>query len=120
MFAGMMKTAQFNVKRMKASCSSGFLEATDTAEYLVSKGLPFRAAHETAALIVRDCIEAGQKHIADRTFGELKKRSKLFDEDIYKALTPAFCVRARDLPGGPAPKEVRRQIKLLRKKFQAR
>ena len=120
MFAGMMKTAQFNVKRMKAGCSGGFLEATDTAEYLVRKGLPFRAAHETAALIVRDCIEAGQKHITNRTIGELKKRSKLFNEDIYKALTPAACVRARDLPGGPAPKEVRRQIKFLRKKFQTR
>ncbi|MDR0300953.1 MAG: argininosuccinate lyase [Treponema sp.] len=120
MFAGMMKSAGFNLKRMKASCSGGFLEATDTAEYLVRKGMPFRAAHETAALIVRDCIEAGQKHIADRTIGELKNKSKLFEEDIYKAITPAACVKARDLPGGPAPKEVRRQIKTLRKKLQAR
>jgi argininosuccinate lyase len=118
MFAGMMKSARFNVKRMKAGCSGGFLEATDTAEYLVRKGLPFRAAHEVSALIVRDCIEAGQKHIADRTIGELKKRSKLFEEDIYKLITPAACVRARDLPGGTAPKEVRRQIKILRKKLQ--
>jgi len=120
MFSGMIKTAQFNIKRMKAACSGGFLEATDTAEYLVRKGVPFRAAHETAALIVRDCIEAGQKHITDRTIDELKKRSKLFENDIYKALTPAACVRARDLPGGPAPKEVRRQIKALRKKLQIR
>jgi argininosuccinate lyase len=120
MFAGMMKSAQFNLKRMKAACSGGFLEATDTAEYLVRKGLPFRAAHEAAALIVRDCIEAGQKHIADRNIGELKKHSKLFEEDIYKAITPAACVKARDLPGGPAPKEVRRQIKVLRKKLQIR
>jgi argininosuccinate lyase len=118
MFSGMMKSANFNLKRMKAACLGGFLEATDTAEYLVRKGLPFRSAHETAALIVRDCIEAGQKHIADRTIGELKKRSVLFEEDIYKAITPAACVKARELPGGPAPKEVRRQIKTLRKKLQ--
>jgi argininosuccinate lyase len=118
MFSGMMKSAKFNLKRMKAACLGGFLEATDTAEYLVCKGLPFRSAHETAALIVRDCIEAGQKHIADRTIGELKKRSVLFEEDIYKAITPAACVKARELPGGPAPKEVRRQIKTLRKKLQ--
>ncbi|MDR1838301.1 MAG: argininosuccinate lyase [Treponema sp.] len=120
MFAGMMQAAQFNLKRMKAACVGGFLEATDAAEYLVRKGLPFRQAHETAALIVRDCIEAGHKHISALSLGELKKRSKLFEEDIYKAITPAACVKGRDLPGGPAPKEVRRQIKILRKKLQTK
>jgi argininosuccinate lyase len=116
MFRGMMRSAQFNVKKMKAACSGGFLEATDAAEYLVRKGMPFRSAHETAALIVRDCIAAGQKRIADRSLAELRRRSKLFDEDIYQAVSPAACVRARSLPGGPAPKEVRRQIKILRKR----
>jgi len=117
MFRGMIGSAEFNVKRMKAACSGGFMEATDAADYLVSKGLPFRTAHETAALIVRDCIEAGQRHIADRSLAELKKRSKLFEEDIYRVLKPAACIRARDLPGGPAPKEVRRQIRVLRKRL---
>jgi len=116
-FAAMIKSAQFNVKRMKAACTGGFLEATDTAEYLVRKGLPFRAAHETAALIVRDCIKAGHKHISALSLGELKKHSRLFEEDIYKALTPTACVKARDLPGGPSPKEVRRQLKVIRKKI---
>jgi argininosuccinate lyase len=118
MFRGMMGSAGFNLKRMKAACSGGFLEATDAAEYLVRKGLPFRKAHETAALAVRDCIEAGQKHIACLSLAELKARSKLFEEDIYRALTPAACVKARSLPGGPAPKEVRRQIRALRKKIR--
>jgi len=118
MFSGMMKSANFNLKRMKAACLGGFLEATDTAEYLVRKGLPFRSAHETAALIVLDCIKAGQKHIMNRTIGELKKRSVIFEEDIYRAITPAACVKARELPGGPAPKEVLRQIKTLRMKLQ--
>jgi argininosuccinate lyase len=117
MFAGMMKSAQFNLKRMKQACTGGFLEATDAAEYLVRKGLPFREAHETVSQIVRDCIEAGQKSISDRTIEELKKRSKLFEEDLFKVITPLSCVKARSLPGGPAPKEVRRQIKLLRKKL---
>jgi argininosuccinate lyase len=116
MFRGMMESASFNVKRMKAACTGGFLEATDAAEYLVRKGLPFRKAHETAALIVRDCIEAGQKAIGDRSLAELKKHSPLFEEDIFKALSPAACIAARDLPGGPAPKEVRRQIRALRKR----
>jgi argininosuccinate lyase len=94
------------------------MEATDAADYLVRKGLPFRTAHETAALIVRDCIDAGLKHIASLSIAQLKKRSKLFEEDIYGALKPAACLRARDLPGGPAPKEVKRQIKMLRKNIE--
>lgn len=118
MFRGMMRDAQFNLKRMKDACSGGFLEATDAAEYLVRKGLPFRKAHEIAALIVRDCIEAGQRRISDRSPAELKARSKLFGDDIYKALNPEACVKARSLPGGPAPKEVRRQIRALRKKIR--
>jgi argininosuccinate lyase len=117
MFRGMMESASFNTERMEAACSGGFLEATDAAEYLVRKGLPFRRAHEAAALIVRDCIEAGKKSIAEQPVAELKKRSELFEADIYAALTPAACVAARSLPGGPAPDEVRRQIKVLREKL---
>jgi argininosuccinate lyase len=111
----MTASAEFNVKKMKAACSGGFMEATDAADYLVRKGLPFRTAHETIALIVRDCIEAGRKHMGEMSLAELKKHSKLFGEDIFGTLKPAACVKARTLPGGPAPKEVRRQIKLLRK-----
>jgi argininosuccinate lyase len=114
MFRGMIGSAEFNIKKMKSACS-GFMEATDAADYLVRKGLPFRKAHETVALIVRDCTEAGQRNITDRSLAELKKRSRLFEEDIYSVLKPVACVRARDLPGGPAPKEVKRQIRALRK-----
>ncbi|MDR0495293.1 MAG: argininosuccinate lyase [Treponema sp.] len=117
-FRGMMGSAEFNVKKMKDACSGGFMEATDAADYLVRKGLPFRKAHETAALIVRDCIDSGLKHIASLSLAQLKKRSKLFEEDIYGALKPAACVRSRNLPGGPAPNEVKRQIRLLRKKIK--
>ncbi|MDR1618340.1 MAG: argininosuccinate lyase [Treponema sp.] len=117
MFRGMMAAASFNCERMEAACTGGFLEATDAAEYLVRKGLPFRRAHETAALIVRDCIEAGRRSIAEQPLAELKKRSELFEDDIYAALSPAACVAARKLPGGPAPGEVRRQIRKLRKKI---
>jgi argininosuccinate lyase len=117
MFAGMMGSAEFNSKKMKSACLGGFMEATDAADYLVRKGLPFRKAHETVALIVRDCIEAEQRGITERSLAELKKRSKLFEEDIYSVLRPGACLRARELPGGPAPKEVKRQIKALRKRI---
>jgi argininosuccinate lyase len=114
MFRGMISSARFNTARMEAACSGGFLEATDAAEYLVRKGLPFRLAHEAAALLVRDCIAAGQRSIAERALPELKERSPLFEADIYEALAPAAMVAARKLPGGPAPEEVLRQIETLR------
>jgi len=117
MFTGMIKSASFNTKRMKAACTGGFLEATDAAEYLVKKGMPFREAHEKAASIVRDCVQKGYKAISSLPINEFKKHSKLFEEDIYRAMTPLSCVKARDLPGGPAPREVKRQIKILRKKY---
>jgi argininosuccinate lyase len=119
MFRGMMAAAEFNTARMKAACVGGFLEATDAAEYLVRKGLPFRKAHEIAALIVRDCVEAGKKTIAECTLEELKKHSPLFEGDIFRALDPEACVKARNLSGGPAPAEVRRQIKTLRRRLGA-
>ncbi|AEF84259.1 argininosuccinate lyase [Treponema primitia ZAS-2] len=114
MFRGMMASARFNKSRMEAACIGGFMEATDAAEYLVRKGLPFRKAHEVAALVVRDCVAAGLTRIADRSLAELKTRSELFEADIYQTITPAACVAARKLPGGPAPEEVRRQIRVLR------
>jgi argininosuccinate lyase len=117
-FRGMMGAARFNTGRMEAACTGGFLEATDAAEYLVKKGLPFRKAHEAAALIVRDCIAAGQRSITQRSLGELKKHSELFEEDIYPALSPRSLVEARSLPGGPAPAELRRQIGVLREKLE--
>jgi argininosuccinate lyase len=117
MFRGMMATARFNTKRMKAACTGGFLEATDAAEYLVKKGLPFRKAHEAAAGIVRDCVAAGQRSITARSLKELKRHSPLFEDDVYRSLSPRAGAMARSLPGGPAPREVKRQIRVLRKKL---
>jgi argininosuccinate lyase len=118
MFRGMMGSARFNTERMAAASTGGFLEATDAAEYLVRKGLPFRKAHEAAALLVRDAIAAGRNSIASLSLAELQSRSPLFEEDVYAALSPAACVRARRFTGGPAPEEVRRQIAELRKSLQ--
>jgi argininosuccinate lyase len=114
MFAGMLKNARWNKERMSNACLGGFGEATDAAEYLVQKGLPFRSAHGIAAQLVRDCIAAGARSIGERTLAQLRERSPLFDDDIYERLLPINCVRARTLPGGPAPEEVRRQIMCLR------
>jgi argininosuccinate lyase len=115
MFRGMISSAAFNTVRMKAACIGGFLEATDAADYLVRKGMPFRLAHETAAAIVRDCIALGKRRISDLSLEDLRKKSPLFGEDIFRALSPLSCVKARKLPGGCAPAEVRKQIKALRR-----
>jgi len=117
MFAGMIGSAGFNVKRMKAACSGGFMEATDAADYLVRKGMPFRKAHETVAAVVRECAGSGIRHISALPPGSLRKHSKLFGEDVYAALKPAAALKARGLPGGPAPAEVRRQIRALLKRL---
>jgi argininosuccinate lyase len=115
MFRGMIRTARWNVRNMEAACTGGFLEATDAAEYLVMKGLPFRKAHEIAAQVVRDCIGAGQRSVAERTLEELQKHSPLFCADIYERLSPLACVNARTMTGGPAPSQTERQISELRR-----
>ncbi len=118
MFRGMMASARFRTDRMKAACLGGFLEATDLAEYLVRKGLPFRKAHEVAALVVRDCVDSGKRTIGDCTLEELRSRSPLIEADLYRALEPASCAAARSLPGGPAPDAVRAQIAELRRRLE--
>jgi argininosuccinate lyase len=117
MFRGMIADSSFNREQMEAACIGGFSEATDAADYLVRKGLPFRKAHEVSALIVRDCIDAGQSCIGERTLEELREHSLLFEEDVFSALTPLACVNARKTPGGVASAEVRRQIAVLRERI---
>ncbi|AEJ19042.1 argininosuccinate lyase [Gracilinema caldarium] len=118
MFRPMMATAQFRKDRMEAACVGGFLEATDVAEYLVRKGLPFRKAHEVAAQVVRDCGAAGQRSIAERTLEELRSRSELFDADLYEVIRPGTALRNRSRSGGPAPEAVQAQIAELRRRLE--
>jgi len=114
-FRGMVASAAFNAVRMKAACAGGFLEATDAAEYLVRRGMPFRKAHETAALLVRDCIASGLVSLGDLPLEKLKEKSELFEEGIYAELKPEACAAGRKTSGGPAPEELRRQIRELRR-----
>jgi len=115
-FRGMVASAAFDTERMKEACEKGFLEATDAAEYLVRKGMPFRKAHDTAASLVRDCIAFGYVSIRDMPLGKLKEKSDLFEEDIYAELRPDACVKRRKTLGGPAPEELRRQMEELRRR----
>jgi argininosuccinate lyase len=116
-FRGMVSSVAFNTVRMKAASVGGFLEATDVAEYLVKKGMPFRKAHEVAALLVRDCIATGLASIGELPLEKLKEKSELFEEDLYAELKPEASVGKRKTSGGPAPEELKRQIKELRQRI---
>ncbi|MDR0396198.1 MAG: argininosuccinate lyase [Oscillospiraceae bacterium] len=101
----MLATAAFHTQRMARRASDGFTNATDAADYLAGKGMPFREAHEVVGGIVRACAsrECG---ITDLTLDELREFSQLFDEDAYEALSMKSCVARRNLPGGPAAESV--------------
>jgi argininosuccinate lyase len=111
-FTQMIFSAEWNTERMALSCVGGFSNATDVAEYLVRKGLPFRSAHEVSAKIVRTCIQKSC-NIEDLPLKTLREASTLIEQDIYKKITPASCVEARNIPGGPAAEQTRAQIEEL-------
>ncbi|MDE7227539.1 MAG: argininosuccinate lyase [Treponemataceae bacterium] len=113
-FEAMIATARWNTQRMAASCDGGFANATDVADYLVRKGLPFRTAHGVAAQAVRLCIARGLGAIEDLPLADLQAISPLFGADIFAQITPRACVEARSVTGGPAKTRVEAQIAALR------
>jgi len=108
---GMLSTLRFNTERMAQAVRQDFSNATDLADYLVRKGLPFREAHEVVGRAVLACIQQG-KFLADCSLEELKGFSPLIEQDIYEAIAPETCVRLRTSQGGTAPAEVERQLRL--------
>lgn len=118
-FTYMISSASFNTEKMAASCESGYLNATDLADYLVRKGIPFREAHAISARAVRIAIEAGVK-LEDLSIEEFQSCSKLIEEDVYKLITSASCAAARKTFGGTAAPSVKKQIAALKKLVQKR
>ena len=94
---------------MRQAASQGFATATDLADYLVKKGLPFRDAHEAVALAVRHCVERGCD-LSDLSLAELQAFSPLVSADVHAVLTLDGSVAARDHVGGTAPAQVRLQV----------
>ena len=111
-FTEMVRTASWNKDIMAAACDGGYLNATDVADYLVRKGLPFRTAHGVSAGLVRISIEKNCR-LEELDFSEYQKASPLFEKDIFDLITPAKCVEIRKTIGGPAPSEVEKQIEKL-------
>lgn len=100
-FCGMLATMKINKNAMLEGAKGGFTNATDVADYLVKKGLPFRDAHAVVGKMVAYCLDTN-KVIDSLTMDEFKDFSLLFDEDIYTAISLETCVNMRKIPGGPA------------------
>ena len=111
-FTQMVKTARWNKKTMAQACDGGYLNATDVADYLVRKGMPFRTAHGVSASLVRLAIEKGCR-LEELDFSEYQKASPLFKKDIFELITPQKCVEIRKTTGGPSPQAVQKQIDQL-------
>ena len=115
-FSEMIKTMKVNRENMKSRAGKGFINATDCADYLVGKNLPFRDAYKITGELVAFCID-NKKTFEDLTVDEFKRFSSLFDEDIYKYLDIDYCVSQRNVYGGPSKSAVEVQIKELQKKI---
>ncbi len=111
----MAQTLKLHPDRTKAACRLGFLLATDVADALARRGLPFREAHALVGRVVTDCLKTNRT-LEDLTLDDWKKFSPLFGTWVTGVLSVEDAVAARRSSGGTAPGEVRRQIALLRKK----
>lgn len=103
LFDGMLATITFNKDIMKVSAMNGFTNATDAADYLVGKGVPFRDAHSIIGRLVIYC-DSNNKAIEDCSLSELKEISEVFEDDVYDAISLSTCVQKRLTKGAPAPK----------------
>ncbi|MDR1272322.1 MAG: argininosuccinate lyase [Clostridiales Family XIII bacterium] len=108
-FTGMLATTVFDADAMKASAKKGFMNATDAADYLAAKGMPFRKAHETIGKLVAYCIEENLS-LEEVPMELLKKISPLFDEGFADAIDITACMKAKASPGGTAPERVKEMI----------
>jgi argininosuccinate lyase len=108
-YAEMMRGVTVKADRMRAAAAEGFATATDLADYLVKRGLPFREAHEAVALAVRTASDRGVD-LADLTVAELRAFSPLVGDDVHAVLTLDGSIASRDHIGGTAPTQVRAAI----------
>ncbi len=115
-FADMASGITVHAEAMRAAALQGYATATDLADYLVKKGLPFRDAHEAVAKAVRGCVDRGCD-LAELSLEELQAYSALIGDDIYAVLTLEGSVAARNHVGGTAPAQVKAAIQRVRKQL---
>ena len=114
LFTGMVDTMRFNKKNMEESAKLGFTNATDAADYLVKKGMPFRDAHSVIGRLVLFCIEKNCA-IDDLSLEDLQSISDVFEADIYDAISLKTCVEKRLTTGAPGPQQMKNVISIYHK-----
>lgn len=117
--AGCVATARFDRQRMREALARGFVDATEIADWLAARGVPFREAHHVAGRLVRACVER-RVTLAELGLEELRAEHAAFDASVYEALDPEVAVERRALVGGPARARVREEIEALRARLAAR
>lgn len=110
----MLSTMQVLPENMRRAAAKGFINATDCADYLVKKGLPFRTAYKITGQLVAHCI-AENTTLEELPLTEYRRYSELFTDDLYDAISLVHCVRSRISEGGTAPKSVEAQIAYVRR-----
>lgn len=113
----MLKTMQVNKDSMASGAKGGFTNATDLADYMAKKGVPFREAHELVGRIVLHCSKIGIG-LEELSLNEYQALSPIFEEDLFNAIGIEFCVRARKITGGPSPDTVSEGIRLSRNELE--
>ena len=108
-FAPMVRTMRFHRENMYAAAQKGFLNATDLADYLTKKGMPFRTAYKLVGALVAKCIAEG-KTLESLTMEEYKLESELFEDDVYNEIALETCVGKRISQGSTGPESVKAQI----------
>ena len=117
LFTGMLQTMKFKKERMEKSAANGFSNATDAADYLVNKGVPFRDAHSIIGRLVLYCIEKNTT-IDALSLAELQSISDRFEPDFYEAVSLKACVEKRLTIGAPGPEAMKKVIQVNRKYLQ--
>lgn len=117
-YARIMRGMKVRADVMRRAVAEDFSNATDLADYLVKKGMPFRQAHGVSGKAVHYCIEQG-KWLADMSMDEFRELSDLFEDDIYDAISPETCVKNRNSYGGTSYAQVDMQLKLAKDIMEA-
>ncbi|MGP1361715.1 MAG: argininosuccinate lyase [Candidatus Fimenecus sp.] len=113
-FIPMFETMSVNKERLREAASEGFINATDCADYLVKKGMPFRDAYKLTGELVKYC-EENKKTLEELSVSEYKSKSEIFGDDIYAAVDLDECVKRRSSYGGPSPQNVLNEISEIKK-----
>ena len=113
-FAQIIRGMKIKTENMRRAVEEDFSNATDLADYLVKKGLPFRKAHEISGKLVHHCIEK-KIYLKDLTLDEFKNFSEKFSDDIHDAIKPETCVNSRNSLGGTSTEQVKNQIDFAKK-----